>query len=48
MVGDDGVLDGAARQAADNVKHFLVEEKVAGWHAAKTTCDIDSAESVVP
>jgi hypothetical protein len=30
MVGDDGVLDGAARQAAENVEHFLLGEKLAG------------------
>jgi hypothetical protein len=30
MVRDDGVSDGAARQAADTVKHFLMGEKVAG------------------
>jgi hypothetical protein len=30
MVRDDGVSDSAARQAADNVKHFLMGEKVVG------------------
>jgi hypothetical protein len=30
MVRDDGVLDGAAWQAADNVKHFLMGQKVVG------------------